>query len=112
MSVRYSNQQVKDQQVRFETFTQSVNLKKLGERYIYFQLNDAENGLFTPHNYIHRVLNRLANVSGAMYHPATVQGNAKFYSELLKVYALNAYLDSILKATDVNYQPLSSLEYE
>lgn len=89
----FSNEQVQAQKERFESFMQSVNLQKVGERYFYFQLNDNEDGKYNNYCYILKVLKLVANVGGCYYCP----GTNLFYSDIFKVAAMNAYLDSLLK---------------
>lgn len=80
------------QQNRFEVFIKSANLVKIGQRYIWFQRNNAEDGRFTPYCYLLRVLALVANVGGCYSHPEQLN---KSYRDLLEYEALNAYINSL-----------------
>lgn len=87
-----TQQQVIDQQNRFETFIANTNLVKIGERVLHFVSN--ENGRYNVHNYIALVLKLCANVHHDMYHPNYVEMPTKqFYGDLLKYEALRALVD-------------------
>lgn len=85
--------QVKEQKQRFANFVSHADLKKIGERYFHFQLNDNEDGRYTPYCYILRVLRLVANVGGCYYIPGTNTS----YSEMLRKLAIETYLDSLKK---------------
>lgn len=89
--MRLTSLQVANQQETFDAFMLSANLKKIGERYLYFMLNNAEDGMYTPYVYILRVLSMTAKVNGCMYHPIT----GKFYNQILLTNALDIYLTSL-----------------
>lgn len=80
------------QQQRFDAFIKSTNLVKIGQRYMWFMRNNAEDGRFTPYCYLLRILRLVANVSGCYSHPEQIN---KSYRDLLEYEALNAYINSI-----------------
>lgn len=86
-----NNTQVEQQRQRFESFINSVNLVKLGERYLYMMGNDSEDGRFTPYCYILRVLSLVAKVGGCYYYP----NRNEFYNEITKRKAVEAYLQHL-----------------
>ncbi len=95
--MRITNEQAKEQQIRFDAFVKNTNLAKIGKAIVNLTVNEI--GFYNSHNYIGRVLNKI-NVEQSFYHPETCGENiqAKFYSEILKYKALIAYCDSLQKA--------------
>jgi hypothetical protein len=89
--MEYTAQQVEEQLQRFETLIQSTNLKKIGNRILWFMANDAKDGRFTPYCYVLRVL-RMYGINGSMYHSGTLKDS---YSTILEHEALNAFINSL-----------------
>ncbi len=88
---RYTGEQVEQQRKSFETLIQSTNLKKIGNRILWFMANDAKDGRFTPYCYVLRVL-RIYGVCGTMAHPDNLK---RSYSTILEYEALNAFINSL-----------------
>jgi len=93
MPNRLTPQQVIDQKNRFDKFIETTDLTKIGRKYLHFLKNDSKDGKYTPYCYISRILSICANVGYAYTHPNL----DKFYVEILKSKALNAYINTFGK---------------
>lgn len=95
MMKAFTTEQIEAQKQRFDAFMASVNLHKVGERWMWFTEHDNHDGRFNAYCYIHRVLRFLARVEGSMYHPDRI-GNKwpnEFYADILTNRAVYAYVE-------------------
>lgn len=91
MSTRLTSTQVQEQKARFEAFMSSANLKKIGERILYYMANNNQDGKYNDYMYVRRVLGQIAKVEGSYQHP----NSTRCYADILTHDALSSHIDSI-----------------
>jgi hypothetical protein len=88
---RFTTQQVNEQKQRFENFLKTVNLVRIGQKFVTLALINATGIHYPEFTYLRRVLNT-AKVNSEMIYPDNVNTNT--YRDILHERAIKAYFQS------------------
>lgn len=88
--MRYTQEQVKEQQNRFDDLLNKIDLVKFGRVFLKLRVRDTKNKTYNAYNFLRKYLKN-HNIENSMLHPI----NKNYYGEILENKSIQAFFKSL-----------------